>query len=167
MGIDKEFKLSIQNLAADIKTAAKEKVIDLDVAVDNFLAAFNEDSDFNDSPSIFLGGAYYFIHLAEQAEDKSKIMWLVEAAKLWGCFFYNSKSTHEELRDIFSQLGKHAADTRHSKPGGSRDKRENIRTIWASGKYTSRDLCAEQECSALGMSFSVARKALRNTPDPT
>ena len=56
MGIDKEFKLSIQNLAADIKTAAKQKNIDLDVAVDNFLAAFNEDSDFNDSPSIFLGG---------------------------------------------------------------------------------------------------------------
>lgn len=166
MGIDKEFKLSIQNLAADIKTAAKEKDIDLDVAVDNFLAAFNEDSDFNDSPSIFLGGAYYFIHLAEQAEDKFKIMWLVEAAKLFGCIFWHSKSANE-VRDIFSAMGKHAADRRHSQPGGSRDKRENIRTIWASGKYKSRDICAEKECDGLGMSFSVARKALRNTPAPT
>ena len=166
MGIDKEFKLSIQNLAADIKTAAKQKNIDLDVAVDNFLAAFNEDSDFNDSPSIFLGGAYYFIHLAEQAEDKFKIMWLVEAAKLFGCIFWHNKSANE-VRNIFSAMGKHAADRRHSQPGGSRDKRENIRTIWASGKYSSRDICAEQECAALGMSFSVARKALRNTPAPT
>lgn len=60
---------------------------------------------------------------------------------------------------------RHAADSRHNKPGGSRYKQEKIREIWASGKYTSRDICAEQECSALDMSFSTARKALRNTPD--
>lgn len=41
-----------------------------------------------------------------------------------------------------------------------------IQKIWASGKYKSRDLCAEQECAALKLSFSTARKALRNTPDP-
>ena len=50
---------------------------------------------------------------------------------------------------------------------GHKAKRESIRQLWASGKYTSRDFCAEQECSALNMSFSAARKALRNTPDPT
>lgn len=66
-----------------------------------------------------------------------------------------------------SQLAKDAANQRHDQPGGSREKRENIRTIWASGKYTSRDICAEQECAALDMSFSVARKALRKTPEPT
>jgi hypothetical protein len=60
-----------------------------------------------------------------------------------------------------------AANAKHSRLGGSRDKRENICAIWASGKYSSRDICAEQECAALGMSFSIARKALRNTPDPT
>jgi len=59
-----------------------------------------------------------------------------------------------------------ASNARHSKPGGSRAKREAIRSAWASGKYTSRDICAEQECAAHGMSFSSARKALRNTPDP-
>ena len=41
-----------------------------------------------------------------------------------------------------------------------------IQKIWASGKYKSRDICAEQECAALKLSFSTARKALRNTPDP-
>lgn len=59
-----------------------------------------------------------------------------------------------------------AADARHSQPGGSRDKQQQIREIWASGKYSSRDLCAEEECAALDMSYSAARRALQNTPDP-
>lgn len=65
-----------------------------------------------------------------------------------------------------SQNARNAANARHDKPGGSREKGDRIREIWASGKYTSRDICAEQECAALDMSFSAARKALRNTPDP-
>ncbi|MBP6645095.1 MAG: hypothetical protein KA207_04510 [Burkholderiaceae bacterium] len=60
-----------------------------------------------------------------------------------------------------------AANALHDKPGGSRDKQNKIRTIWATGKYTSRDLCAEQECAALNMSISVARRALNNTPEPS
>jgi hypothetical protein len=60
-----------------------------------------------------------------------------------------------------------AAGTRHSKRNGSREKAESIRNIWASGKYSSRDICAEQECAALGMSFSTARKSLRGMPDPS
>jgi hypothetical protein len=64
------------------------------------------------------------------------------------------------------QQAKAAADALHSKPGGSRDVREQMRAIWASGKYTSRDRCAEEECGALGISYSTARKALRNTPEP-
>lgn len=64
------------------------------------------------------------------------------------------------------QLAKEAAHSRHNRPGGSRDKKKQIRRIWATGKYTSRDRCAEEECAALGMSYSAARKALINTPDP-
>ena len=45
-------------------------------------------------------------------------------------------------------------------------KKEKIRAIWASGKYDNRDRCAEEEFRALGVSYSFARKALRNTPDP-
>ena len=59
-----------------------------------------------------------------------------------------------------------AADARHAKPGGTRSKRDHIRALWLSGNYSSRDICAEQECAALDMSFSTARKALRNTPVP-
>jgi hypothetical protein len=60
------------------------------------------------------------------------------------------------------QTARTAANARHDRPGGSRDKQRQIREIWATRKYLSRDLCAEQECAALGMSFSAARKALRN-----
>lgn len=65
-----------------------------------------------------------------------------------------------------SKRGKAAAEALHNKPGGNREKKVAIRAIWASGKYTSRDLCAEEECAGLGMSHSVARKALIGTPKP-
>lgn len=61
-----------------------------------------------------------------------------------------------------TSIAKNAADARHNKPGGSRDKQKQILAIWATGKYNSKDVCAEQECAALDMSFSAARKALRN-----
>ncbi len=70
-------------------------------------------------------------------------------------------------RDANVVRARNAANALHDQPGGSRDKQEQIRDLWASGKYTSRDLCAEQECAALDMSFSAARKALRNTPEPS
>lgn len=66
-----------------------------------------------------------------------------------------------------SKRGKIAANALHSKTGGSRENAQRIRQLWASGKYSSRDICAEQESAALGISFAAARKALRNTPDPT
>ncbi len=61
---------------------------------------------------------------------------------------------------------KNSADSRHNKPGGSREKQEKMRAKWADGNFDSRDRCAEEECGELDMSFSAARKALRNTPDP-
>ena len=64
------------------------------------------------------------------------------------------------------QTARTAADARHDQPGGSRDKKKQIREIWATGKYSSRDRCAEEECAALAMSYAAARKALKNTPEP-
>jgi len=61
---------------------------------------------------------------------------------------------------------KAAANARHSKPGGARDMQAAMRLRWQSGKYTSKDLCAEQECGSLGISFSAARRALKNAPRP-
>lgn len=63
-----------------------------------------------------------------------------------------------------SQNAQAAANARHDKAGGSRDKQRQIREIWKTGKYDNRDLCAEEECAALRMSFSAARNALKNIP---
>lgn len=65
-----------------------------------------------------------------------------------------------------TQNARIAANARHDRPGGSREKQRRMRELWATGNYSSRDVCAEQECAALGMSFSAARKALNNTPSP-
>lgn len=65
------------------------------------------------------------------------------------------------------QNARNAANALHDLPGGSRDKQNQIRTIWASGKYSSRNICAEQECAGLDMSYDAARKALTNIPAPS
>ena len=69
------------------------------------------------------------------------------------------------VRREVSKRAQDAANALHDKPGNSRDKKAAIRAMWATGKYKSRAICAEQECAALNMSFDAARKALRNTPD--
>ncbi len=69
-------------------------------------------------------------------------------------------------RDVASDLGRNAAMARHSQPGGSHDKRDMIRKIWAEGRYSTRDMCAEKEHGKLHVSFSTARAHLKGTPDP-
>ena len=73
----------------------------------------------------------------------------------------------KEEREKRRTNAKAAADALHNKPGGNREKQDAIRAAWQSGKYSSRDVCAEQECGHIGMSFSAARKALRNIAKPT
>jgi hypothetical protein len=72
-----------------------------------------------------------------------------------------------EMRKKKQSDAKAAADALHNKPGGSRSKQTAIRAAWATGRYSSRDECAEQECAHLNMSYSAARKALRNIAKPT
>jgi len=84
-----------------------------------------------------------------------------------GCINAFLKLVDENRRSVASSLGRKAAYALHSKPGGTYEKHAKLREIFASGKYTSRDVCAEQECAGLDMAFSTARRALRNTPDPT
>jgi len=69
-------------------------------------------------------------------------------------------------REWREQTARKAANAKHDQPGGNRDKQQRIRGLWATGKYSSRDRCAEEECAALGMSYKSARNALVNTPKP-
>ena len=83
-------------------------------------------------------------------------------------FLLGNKLSAEDIAKVArAATARQAAEALHSKPGGTREKRAAIRSIWSSGKYSSRDICAEQECASLGMSFSTARKALIGTPDPS
>jgi len=64
-----------------------------------------------------------------------------------------------------SESTRKAANAKHAKTGQAKEK---IKEIWATGKFTTRAICAEQEWQSSGFkSFDTARKALRNTPDPT
>ncbi len=62
-----------------------------------------------------------------------------------------------------TQTAKAAAEARHRL---ITEKKRLLQKIWKTGKYSSRNICADEECAALGMSFHTARRALRNTPDP-
>ena len=73
----------------------------------------------------------------------------------------------DRMKLAATERARKAANALHNKPDGTRAKVKKIRELWASGKFKSRDICAEQECAALEMSWSAARKALRNTPKPT
>lgn len=71
-------------------------------------------------------------------------------------------------KDTKSKSGTHAVNMRHKKfKAENKPREEEIREIWASGKYSTRDICAEEEYNGLGFSsFKSARKALTNTPNP-
>jgi predicted N-acetyltransferase YhbS len=72
-----------------------------------------------------------------------------------------------EAEKIFKKFqAENAANTRHSQPGGSHDKQDEIRELWATGKYKSRNKCAMDECGKIGMSYATARRALQNTQKP-
>lgn len=55
------------------------------------------------------------------------------------------------------------AKKRHSRTDDAKDA---IRAIWASGKYSTKQRCAEEEYAALGIAYDTALKALRNAPSP-
>lgn len=77
------------------------------------------------------------------------------------------KSLEKRHAVAMSEKGRSAAEARHNKPGGAREKKAAIRAVWATGKYVSRALCAAEEYRALGFQTQeTAKNALRNTPDP-
>lgn len=67
----------------------------------------------------------------------------------------------QEARRSISNKGGDATKEKHDKL------KQAIQNKWATGIFSSRDICADQEFDALGFgSFKAARNALINTPDP-
>jgi hypothetical protein len=62
-----------------------------------------------------------------------------------------------------SQLGMRGAAARHA---SDNEMRQALPAFWTTGKYSTKKICAEEECEALKMSLETARKALRHAPDP-
>lgn len=78
-----------------------------------------------------------------------------------------AENDFEVMQAISSMRGRQSADARHSKPNGAYDRQAKIQKIWASGKYASRDICAEEEYTSVGFgSFKSARNALKGTRNP-
>lgn len=81
--------------------------------------------------------------------------------------FENAQEEPRFWEALESERGRRAIEARHAKPGGANERHTKIKKIWASGKYASRDCCAEQEYESLGFgSFKSARNALKGTQDP-
>lgn len=69
-----------------------------------------------------------------------------------------------EAQDTRSKRGLEAVNIRHDRSGGSRDLKRQILAIWNTGKYSTKDLCAEEEYQALGFkTFCTARNALKES----
>lgn len=48
----------------------------------------------------------------------------------------------------------------------NKENKRKMLEIWATGKYTKRSICAEQECEGLGLIYATARSYLTNAPEP-
>jgi hypothetical protein len=64
---------------------------------------------------------------------------------------------------FLSEMGKKGAAARHAKHN---EARAEILRIWATGKYATKRICAEEENEALKIAFETARNALKGAPDP-
>lgn len=68
--------------------------------------------------------------------------------------------------DFRSEDAQAAAARRHNQRGGYREKKDQARAEWASGKYPSRAKCAEAIHRRLGLTKEVVQRYLNGTPDP-
>jgi hypothetical protein len=65
-----------------------------------------------------------------------------------------------------AERNRKSVNVKHAKNRVDKENRkQKIQEMWASGKYSTRDICAEEEYSGLGYkSLRSARKDLENTP---
>ncbi len=82
----------------------------------------------------------------------------------------NADSTSTEKTDSSAAYRRHQQKAALAKAEKQRPRiranRKHMLDVWLSGNYTTRDICAEQEAEALGITFSTARKYLTNSPNP-
>ena len=167
---DAQAMASQANMVAFQKLLANISAKDLKVlSQENALAAFASHRLMADYAALLLHQARESLALDQpDIEQVREILRLgiltIQIQRI--AFSQVSKVGFEISKRRASNQGKIGSDGLHNKEGGSRWKVAEIQRIWCTRKYSSRDLCAEQECAGLDMSFSTARKALRNIPLP-
>lgn len=145
--------------------------VEFSLLIGLILSASAEKHLQSTSPRRQLLGAELLISALEAVECWDSLRGIGRCRNPEAKAFQLREATEQMEKRVYSKLAlsvaaKIAANAKHDKPGGSREKANEMRKQWASGKYSTRDICAEQECASLNMSFSAARKALQNTPDP-
>lgn len=88
---------------------------------------------------------------------------ILTSKALHGAFIQARTNILWDKRTKTSNTNKNNVNSKHANNSSKKDK---LLKIWASGKYSSRDICAEEEYNDLGISFQTARKWLRNSPNP-
>ncbi|MDD2743785.1 MAG: hypothetical protein PHV02_16080 [Rhodocyclaceae bacterium] len=143
-----------------------EKPVDYLTAARRLLDQFCEkETPLANFVSDDLDALSYYINTASEKECNALGCLAISAIVLGVSIGKNDpQNAAKIIAEHRSDRAKNAADARHDMPGGSRAKKQQMRDIWASGKYSSRDVCAEQECAAVGLSYDKARKALIGTP---
>ena len=165
---DTQAKVSQASMVAFQELLANISAQDLKgLSQDRALAAFASHRLMADYAVLLLHEARESLALdqpdVEQVRESLRLgMLTIQIQRI--AFAQVSKAGFEISKRRASNQGKVGSDGLHNKKGGSRWKNAEIKSIWRTGKYSSRDLCAEQECAGLNMSFSAARKALRNIP---
>jgi hypothetical protein len=167
---------AFKNLLADFtQEDLARQCVDHLFALDDALEVIDELGEMNDELMAHLTAARKQMSAAhkefasippllEKTErDRLKA---IKAARILADLVERQHASLQKSIALTSSQARNAANALHDKPGGSRDKAAAIKAAWVSGRYSSRDICAEQECAALGLSFSTARKALRGTADP-
>ena len=148
-----------------IKTIAKKLRgwITFDAAVD-LLAAYMFASDLDKAIADEISDANMKLGVIAKRQHEN-LLAVIDVANTEHKIAVEAVGRIVKIRTASSDRGKVAAEARHSKPGGSRSKQDEMRRLWATGKYSSRNVCAEEECGGVDLSFSKARKALIGTPD--
>jgi hypothetical protein len=145
---------------------------DLNLDLQQFLSSLNAKQldyfssiiDLNKSLRLLLKGQDLMINIMQRNFQNINV--LTNKANIANELYHDLNlevESHQRIlkkkKEDISSRAQFAAKKKHEP---KKVAKERIIEIWKSGKYSNRDLCAEQECAALGLSFSTARKALRN-----
>jgi hypothetical protein len=115
---------------------------------------------------LFKSSLLEFVHIKCNPKNWDGVFWM----SAWYTELEKNEFNNDSEKIRAEEASKRAlaaAQARHGKAGGSWELARKIREAWASGKFSSRAACAEQEWEAIGFAtMQTARDKLQGMPDP-